>query len=208
MAAVRAKKRTAVAANRLINRELSFFDYDARVLALAQDSDLPLLERVRFCSIFSHMLDDFFHDADRGPERPGCGGHHRSLARRENSTAGATRSARARPRAAGRSGAGVVGRAVPCTRERGHRHRARRRSFRVRAVGARAALRARHLPGAHPARGWTRSAVPVHLRPLDQSRGLRARPGERPTSSTTSPVSAAPLASGSCSSPRSRCGSD
>ena len=60
MAAVRAKKRMAAAADRLINRELSFLDYDARVLALAQDSDLPLLERVRFCSIFSQMLDEFF----------------------------------------------------------------------------------------------------------------------------------------------------
>jgi polyphosphate kinase len=60
MAAVRPKKRTAAAADRLINRELSFLDYDARVLALAQDSDLPLLERVKFCSIFSHMLDEFF----------------------------------------------------------------------------------------------------------------------------------------------------
>jgi polyphosphate kinase len=60
MAAVRAKKRTAAAADRLINRELSFLDYDARVLALAQDSDLPLLERVKFCSIVSQMLDEFF----------------------------------------------------------------------------------------------------------------------------------------------------
>ncbi len=60
MATVRAKKRMAAAADRLINRELSFLDYDARVLALAQDSDLPLLERVRFCSIFSQMLDEFF----------------------------------------------------------------------------------------------------------------------------------------------------
>jgi polyphosphate kinase len=45
---------------RLINRELSFLDYDARMLELASDSDLPLLERVRFCSIFSQMLDEFF----------------------------------------------------------------------------------------------------------------------------------------------------
>ena len=60
MAAVRAKKRTAAPADRLINRELSFLDYDARVLALARDPDLPLLERIRFCSIFSHMLDEFF----------------------------------------------------------------------------------------------------------------------------------------------------
>jgi polyphosphate kinase len=60
MAAVRTKKRSPLAADRLINRELSFLDYDARVLALAEDMSLPLLERVRFCSIFSTMLDEFF----------------------------------------------------------------------------------------------------------------------------------------------------
>jgi polyphosphate kinase len=60
MAAVRPKKRTTAAADRLINRELSFLDYDARVLALVEDPDLPLLERVFFCSIFSQMLDEFF----------------------------------------------------------------------------------------------------------------------------------------------------
>src|SRR5882757_5173330 len=60
MAAVRPKKRNIAAADRLISRELSFLDYDARVLALAQDPDLPLLERVRFCAIFSSMLDEFF----------------------------------------------------------------------------------------------------------------------------------------------------
>jgi polyphosphate kinase len=45
---------------RLFNRELSWLDYDARVLALAEDERLPLLERVKFCSIFSQMLDEFF----------------------------------------------------------------------------------------------------------------------------------------------------
>jgi polyphosphate kinase len=60
MAAVRAKKRAIPAVDRLINRELSFLDYDARVLGLASDASLPLLERVRFCSIFSSMLDEFF----------------------------------------------------------------------------------------------------------------------------------------------------
>ena len=60
MASVRAKKRAAAAADRLINRELSFLDYDSRVLAVAQDPELPLLERVRFCAIFSNMLDEFF----------------------------------------------------------------------------------------------------------------------------------------------------
>ena len=60
MAAVRAKKRAHTGGDRLINRELSFLDYDARVLGLASDASLPLLERVRFCAIFSSMLDEFF----------------------------------------------------------------------------------------------------------------------------------------------------
>jgi polyphosphate kinase len=60
MAAVRTKKRTAAAADRLINRELSFLDYDARLLELAGDPDLPLLERVFFFGTFSQMLDEFF----------------------------------------------------------------------------------------------------------------------------------------------------
>ena len=60
MAAVRTKKRAPGAVDRLINRELSFLDYDSRVLAVAADATLPLLERVRFCAIFSMMLDEFF----------------------------------------------------------------------------------------------------------------------------------------------------
>jgi polyphosphate kinase len=60
MAAARTKKRIPAAADRLINRELSFLDYDARVLELAEDPSVPLLERVKFCAIFSIMLDEFF----------------------------------------------------------------------------------------------------------------------------------------------------
>jgi polyphosphate kinase len=60
MAAVHPKKRAAAAADRLLNRELSFIDYAARVLALAEDEDVPLLERVKFCSICATMLDEFF----------------------------------------------------------------------------------------------------------------------------------------------------
>jgi polyphosphate kinase len=57
---VKTRKRAAKPTNELISRELSFLDYEARILALARDSHLPLLERVRFCSIFSQMLDEFF----------------------------------------------------------------------------------------------------------------------------------------------------
>jgi len=45
---------------RFLNRELSRLDFDERVLAMAEDPHLPLLERVRFLAIFSQNLDDFF----------------------------------------------------------------------------------------------------------------------------------------------------
>jgi polyphosphate kinase len=45
---------------RLLNRELSWLTSSERVLDLASDPGVPLLERVKFCSIFSLMLDEFF----------------------------------------------------------------------------------------------------------------------------------------------------
>jgi polyphosphate kinase len=43
-----------------LNRELSWLDFNSRVLALAEDPDLPLLERVKFLAIFNTNLDEFF----------------------------------------------------------------------------------------------------------------------------------------------------
>jgi polyphosphate kinase len=48
------------AAERLLNRELSWLDWNARVLELASDPELPLLERVKVCGFFSSNLDEFF----------------------------------------------------------------------------------------------------------------------------------------------------
>jgi polyphosphate kinase len=45
---------------RLANRELSWLDFNERVLALAEDPSLPLLERVRFVAIFASNLDEFY----------------------------------------------------------------------------------------------------------------------------------------------------
>src|SRR5213592_2579659 len=52
--------RTAVSPELLLNRELSWLAWNSRVLALAADTSLPLLDRTRFFSIFSRNLDEFF----------------------------------------------------------------------------------------------------------------------------------------------------
>jgi polyphosphate kinase len=44
---------------RYLNRELSWLDFNARVLALADDNSLPLLERAKFLAIFASNLDEF-----------------------------------------------------------------------------------------------------------------------------------------------------
>lgn len=50
----------AAAPVRFLNRELSWIDFDARVLALASTPRVPLLERLKFLAIFVQNLDEFF----------------------------------------------------------------------------------------------------------------------------------------------------
>jgi len=43
-----------------INRELSWLDFDSRVLALAKEKSVPLAERIKFAAIFGGNMDEFF----------------------------------------------------------------------------------------------------------------------------------------------------
>ena len=64
------------------NRELSWLDFNDRVLQLAEDETMPLLERAKFLAIYQSNLDEFFmvrvagvHDqVDAGIDKPGSDG--------------------------------------------------------------------------------------------------------------------------------------
>jgi polyphosphate kinase len=46
--------------DRYLNRELSWLDFNARVLTLAEDDATPLMERAKFLAIFANNLDEFY----------------------------------------------------------------------------------------------------------------------------------------------------
>src|SRR5262245_39961024 len=65
-----------------INRELSWLDFNDRVLQLAEEERIPLLERVKFCAIYTTNLDEFYmvrvaglrDQIEAGVENPGQDG--------------------------------------------------------------------------------------------------------------------------------------
>ncbi|MBI3723982.1 polyphosphate kinase 1 [bacterium] len=59
-ASARVSVKNLAAAERYLNRELSWVEFNARVLEEAQDDSVPLLERVKFLAILSKNLDEFF----------------------------------------------------------------------------------------------------------------------------------------------------
>jgi polyphosphate kinase len=51
---------TTTSASRYLDRETSWLQFNSRVLDLAEDKDVPLLERAKFSAIFANNLDEFF----------------------------------------------------------------------------------------------------------------------------------------------------
>ena len=160
-----------------LNRELSWLEFNARVLHEARDERNPLLERVKFLAIFAGNLDEFFQVRIAGLRQQVEAG---KVARSPDGRTADEQLAAARARVldlvADHSQIFVVG--PPRAGRRGRRA-ARLRGHPRASRGAPPAVPRRDLPGPDAARGRPRAPVPVHLDAVAVDRGRPARPGDR-----------------------------
>ena len=66
---------------RYVNRDLSWLEFNARVLQEAADASVPLIERWRFLGIFSNNLDEFYRVRYASIKRMGQMGRSKALVR-------------------------------------------------------------------------------------------------------------------------------
>ena len=164
-----------------INRELSWIDFNRRVLAQAMDESIPLLERIKFLAIVSSNTDEFFMVR--------VATVHKKLklglqARRPDARAlrgAARRNPRARARHDAPPARDHARTAGSAARIRRRHHRSEQSRPDVAGRAARLLLRG-SFSGADAAGGRSRAPVPVHLQPQLEPRRLaqaRRRPERR-----------------------------
>ena len=159
------------------NRELSWLEFNQRVLELSEDGDVPLLERLKFSAIASNNLDEFFmvrvaglHDqVDAGIETPLQDG--RTPRETLDAIRGVVRDHSARQARC------LQNDLRPALRSTASASSGSTRSPR-RARAARRALPAPDLPRPDAARGRPRAPVPLHLEPLAVARRRGPRPAD------------------------------